>query len=929
MSRFRKATSATALCIALAVGAGLPGCDRFRNFTDQEHVQRAKDFQAKGDLRASEIELKNALSKNPDNAEARLLLGDLYLTLQRGASAEKELKRALKLGAGSEALKVPLARAYNLQHQYQQVLDEINVGPDTSDRNASRILKLRGDAMMGLRRIPESCDLYQKANARDSRNIEAYSGLAVCAVAAQDMDLARRHLDDALKIDPKDDGTWAYIGQLEHARNNAKGAEQAYAEAIKLNPRNVDALAGHASLMIRAGKLEQASEDAKKLRESGAEHPAVLYIDTLLSLAKKEPQRGLDSVQKLEKAYPAYFPGWLLAGQLHFSTGSLTLAEQYVDRYLAVQPRDAAASRLKAAILLRSQRAAQVPALLSPLLEQSPSDQGLLVALGQAYLDMGDYTKASQLLEKALAIDPANVGVQTRLGGSYLGAGMSAQAETVLAAASRADPEGTEADLLLVVNHVRNKQYDKALAAIATLEKKQPKSPVAHRLRASIYLQRNEPALARNSLERAAALQPADISTAAALAQLDMREKKPDAAKQRFIEVLDHDSKSVGAMLALAQLAASRNLDNEYVEWLQKASNTARTALQPRALLAQHYLAKQNPQQALTIAREAQTANPDSPAALELLGKVQLAAGQQENALASFSQLLAKAPTAVPAYLNLAQVQTDLRRFGDARSTLNKGLAQMPNNVALLDALARVALTEGKLDEALKYANQIKELQPKAVAGHVIEGDVLLQRNRFGEAVRAFEQAWAITKNGPLIARLHQALSLDHREAEADKRMLQWLQEQPNDVGSRIYLAENFLMRKQAKPAIEQYEAALKTVPNHPRVLNNLAMLYQETGDARALEMAQRAYRMSPDDPRVMDTLGGLLVANGEARRGADLFKQALAKAPGATNLRYRYANALAKAGDQVGARRELEALLKSNKPFAEKEQAKELLKTL
>lgn len=929
MSRFRTASSVAVLCLALSLGAGLSGCDRFRNFTDQEHVQRAKDFQVRGDVRASEIELKNALSKNPDNAEARLLLGELYLVLQRGASAEKEFKRALKLGAGKEALKVPLGRAYLLQNQYQQVLDEIDAGADTSERNASRILKLRGDAMMGLRRIQESCDLYQKAQTRDSRNVEAYSGLAVCAVAQQNMDLARRHLDDALKIDPKDDATWAYIGQLEHARNNAQGAEQGYAEAIKLNPRNVDALAGHASIMIRTGKLERASEDAKKLRQSGAEHPSVLYINALLNLAKKEFQRGLESVQKLEKAYPAYFPGWLLAGQLHYSTGSWTLAEQYVDRYLAVLPGDGTASRLKAAILLRSQRAAQVPALLLPLLERSPNDQGLLAVLGQAYLDLGDYTKASQLLERALSIEPNNAAVQTRLGGSYMGAGLSSQAETVLAAASRADPQSTEADMLLVINHVSNKQYDKAFAAIDALEKKAPKSPVAHRLRAAIYQQRGDFAQARGSLEKSAALQPADLSTATALAQLDLRDKKPDAAKKRFTAILDNDPKSIGAMLALAQLAASRKQDAEYVDWLQKASNTERTALQPRAMLAQHYLAKQNPQQALTIAREAQSANPDSPAALELLGRVQLAAGQKENALASFSQLLGKAPTAVPAYLALAGAQMELRRFGDARATLNKGLAKIPRNLALLEGLAQVELADGKPEAALNYAQQITALQPKAVAGHAIEGDALLQRNRVADAVRAYEQAWAKGKSGPVMARLHQALSLDQREAEADRRMLQWLQEQPNDVGSHIYLAESFLIRKQAKPAIEQYETALKLVPNHPRVLNNLAMLYQEAGDARAVETAERAYRISPEDPRVMDTLGWLLTQRGDPRRGADLLRQALTKAPGATSLRYRYAVALAKAGDRTGARRELDGLLKSSKPFPEKSQATELIKTL
>ena len=48
------------LCLALLLGLG--GCERLRNYTDQEHVQRAKDFQAKGDYKAAGIELKNALN---------------------------------------------------------------------------------------------------------------------------------------------------------------------------------------------------------------------------------------------------------------------------------------------------------------------------------------------------------------------------------------------------------------------------------------------------------------------------------------------------------------------------------------------------------------------------------------------------------------------------------------------------------------------------------------------------------------------------------------------------------------------------------------------------------------------------------------------------------------------------------------------------
>ena len=62
--------------------------------SDQEYVSRAKDALDKGELRSASIYLKNALAQNPNNAEARWLLGKAHLDIGDGGSAEKELLRA-------------------------------------------------------------------------------------------------------------------------------------------------------------------------------------------------------------------------------------------------------------------------------------------------------------------------------------------------------------------------------------------------------------------------------------------------------------------------------------------------------------------------------------------------------------------------------------------------------------------------------------------------------------------------------------------------------------------------------------------------------------------------------------------------------------------------------------------------------------------
>src|SRR6266699_3625045 len=90
------------LAAAFAIGA----CDRAQQYTDQEHVQKAKDFQDQGKLESALIELKNALQKNPKNAEARGRLAEVYISQGLGEPAEAELKKAKELGMNSEALKI-------------------------------------------------------------------------------------------------------------------------------------------------------------------------------------------------------------------------------------------------------------------------------------------------------------------------------------------------------------------------------------------------------------------------------------------------------------------------------------------------------------------------------------------------------------------------------------------------------------------------------------------------------------------------------------------------------------------------------------------------------------------------------------------------------------------------------------------------------
>src|SRR5690348_7033197 len=65
-------------------------------------VKSARDYIAKGDPSAALIQLRNALQKAPNNAEARFLLGTILTERRDPASGVKELRAALELGYPAE-----------------------------------------------------------------------------------------------------------------------------------------------------------------------------------------------------------------------------------------------------------------------------------------------------------------------------------------------------------------------------------------------------------------------------------------------------------------------------------------------------------------------------------------------------------------------------------------------------------------------------------------------------------------------------------------------------------------------------------------------------------------------------------------------------------------------------------------------------------
>ncbi len=904
---------------------GLAGCGKGKDA--QTLIADAKQYQQKGDDKAAIIQLKNALQENPDDAEARYLLGAIYNKTGDSQSAEKELRRALNLGMSPAKVLPDLGQTLLNLGQFQQVLDETK--QLSENKNSAEISTLRGSASLALGKFKEAKDLFEQALKEKPDFSDALIGLAKYSLSERDIESAMRFAEQAVTQNPENAQAWLFKGDLLRIQGKTDTALAAYDQVVKLKPNDSPAFLNKAFIEIGTGKFEAAKVDIEAARKVAPSSLMVFYSQALLDFNQGKHAAALESLQQVLRSVPDHMPSVLLAGAVQLALGSMPQAEQHLKFYIDKDPGNVYARKLLASILLKNRETQRAIAILSPALKSVQHDPQLFALAGESYMQAKDFAKATEYFEKASNIAPESAMFHTALSMSKLGQGDSARAVAELERATKLDPKSSQAGILLIMTHLRLNEFDKALAIAKTLGKEHPDNPLIQNLKGGIYLHKKDASSARASFEKALSLQPTYFPAVMNLAQLDLQEKKPDAAKKRFEAILEKDKKNIQAMNALSTLALSQGQNKEATAWLERSYKENPDALQPAMLLAAHYLRSGEKQKSLVLAKKLQGANPGNPDALDLLSQAQFANDDTVGAVGSAEKLAVMLPKSALAQFRLASIHMAMQNWSGASDALKKALAIKPD---YLDAqLASIMLETRKenYEGAIAISRQIQKQHQKSPVGYIAEGDLLMKQKNPAHAAKAYEQAFGISRNQPLMVKLHASLTQAGKGKEANSRLLHWLKESPNDVSIRMYLAEVYLADRQNRSAIEQYQIILRQDPKYVPALNNLATTYQQEKDPLALEYAEKAYKLAEDSPAILDTLGWILIEQDNLARGLPLLQKANSLAPEAAEIRYHLILGLVKSGDKAKARKELEQLLATRKNFTNIDEARTLLKQM
>jgi putative PEP-CTERM system TPR-repeat lipoprotein len=905
---------------------GLQGCSK-HEMSDVEYVAKAKDYHDKGKLKAAVIEAKNALRVNPDNAEARWLLGSVYLEVGNGLAAEKELNRARDLGVSSEAVVPMLLQALLQQANYSGVLGQ-DISEVRSKDAVAEIHASRGVAYLFLKRMGEAKAELDKAIALKPDSLSALVGMARMTLVKGDYDLARQYIEKALSFNDHYAPAWSVKGDLLQVGRDADGAIAAYSKAIENRYNNGSDLLKRILLYIEHERYADAQHDLDQLIKRFPKHPGVTYAQGVLYFAQKKYQQAAQYFERTLDVNKDELRAVYYLGATQYLLGNHEQAKSYLSRYLAAEPRHINTRKILALISLEDGEYDTVKDLIRPVVKGVPDDAFSMNILANALLRTGETEEALQLLKKVVELEPKSAKAYTQLSLGLISQGDVESGRKALATAIELDPQFQQADVMLVMSYLREEDYVKAQKAAEAFIDRQPKNVVAYNMLASVLLSRKQEEQAEKTLKKALSVAPGDPVASDSLAALALKKGNTDEAKQYYGEALKAHPGHLVTMMKLAELQSRLGEQEAMIETLNEAIKQNPDAAEPRVVLAREYLRQGKTEQASVLFTDIPESRKDNPYVLGMLGEVQLASHDYVNAKITLKRLVELYPNESQSHFLLAKAYKGLNESQLYKTELERAVSIKPEHVPARIALGQFWVTNGNVAKAKEYLSSLQK--DKRLEGSPellkLEGDIFAASNDAKQALSVYKDLFKTYPSSASLLTLSTFQWSQGDKASSTRNLEKWLEDHSDDVKVRLSLANNYLGLGQVDDATQQYRKVLKLSENSLVAMNNLAWYLRESNPKEALAIAEKASEYAPDSALIMDTMAVILMEKGDFSRAERFINRALDKFPTDPTLLYHRILIHEKTSAADVVTKELKQLLEKYDNFPERKEAESLL---
>jgi cellulose synthase operon protein C len=501
-------------------------------------------------------------------------------------------------------------------------------------------------------------------------------------------------------------------GEVYLQNGDMKKAEEYFARAVKLAPKDPKKQTSLALTHLLAGKDELAFGE---LQEVAASDPGITADMALISahLRRGNFDKALKAIDGLEKKQPDKPFAHNLRGRTLLAKKDIPGARKSFEQALVLNPTYFPAVASLAGLDLVDKKPEDAKKRFNDVIAKEPKNVQALLALAE----LSDRTGAAKDDVAAL-----------------------------IAKAVDANPTEVSARLLLVEFHLANKQLPKALTAAQSGVSALPESPELLDALGRAQLLSGETNQAIVTLNKVVGMQPLLAKPLLRLADAQLAAKNKDGAVQSLKKALDLNPDLLDAQRGLIQFSLQ---DKKYSE----AQNLSRTVQKQRPKEAIGYLmegevqlVQQKWDAAATIYRAGLKEVPNSaeialklhsalvassktseadkfsatwlkdfpkdPVFQHYLGDVAIAKKDYASAEKFYSGVVKLQPTNPVAMNNLAWVTGRLNKPG-AVEIAESAVKIAPNQAAFIDTLAGLLADKNDFEKALEWQNKAIAIQPQ------------------------------------------------------------------------------------------------------------------------------------------------------------------------------------------------------------------------
>ena len=694
--------------IAVGVVVAIIGCNRSPAEKKARHIQRGDQYYGEQRYREAVIEYRNALRIDTKNAHAIQRLGLSYYQLGELGPSFPFLLKTKELVPDDIEARLKLGTMYLAGRKNTEAREEAAFILEKNPKNLDALLLWAGAAETP-QEVADALERLEAAQDSFGEKAKPYLAVGALHLRKQDLVKAEQAFKRAATVEPKSIEAHTLLGNFYLAKRDPTNAEQAFKAAAAIAPAGSPARVALADFYLLLNRPEEAKQILAEINKQAPEFLPAWRRTAQIALAEKKYGDSHQALDVIMKKNPEDVDGHLLRGQILLAERKTKEAVQEFQGVLRLEPKSAPTHYQLALAHLQAGNVAQAkislqdaktnasgfvdaqlllaelnirtgnidPAIeeLEGIIEKQPKTGRAYVLLGGAYLAKKEAVKATETYRQFARLDSKNAQGPYLVGLGLRAQGKSKEARAAFTEAVSMRPGFVEALEQLVALDLNEKRSDDALALVQKQIELSPQVIGLHMLLGRVHLARGEGSQGEAAFLKAIALNPQLFDPYVALGGFYAQTKRYDEALEKLEQAKKVNAQNLGVHMLIGMIHEMRQdvpqAQSAYEKVLEINPRFGPAANNLAYLYSEHGGDKEK---ALQLAQTAKEVLPEDPRISDTLGWILYKRGIYERAISLLRESAEKLGDNAEVQYHLGMAYLKAGNSQAAKESLSKSL---------------------------------------------------------------------------------------------------------------------------------------------------------------------------------------------------------------------------------------------------------------